>query len=176
MHRLLSLSLSQICANCTVELENNKGPRDWQNVLNIMKSCYIKVLFHIHHMLLLLGSRISFWTQRTLLYRGLLYRGSTVDIGPCSNNDNRFLKIKANFVEKKKKKQWQSNMTWSVTPITVNSPLVKFSSSLNTGVPLIGILLWSLLLLYLYIILISVMFFSFRPLNIDIGSSSLKKW
>ena len=40
MHCLLSLSLSQICANCTVELEKNKGPRDWQNVLTIMKFHY----------------------------------------------------------------------------------------------------------------------------------------
>ena len=47
MHRLLSLSLSQICANCTVELENNKGPRDWQNVLNIMKS-FISRFSFIH--------------------------------------------------------------------------------------------------------------------------------
>ena len=61
---------------CTVEPRRHEGPRDWQNLLAIPMFRYIEVLFDII-ILLLLGWR-NFVIPRTWLYRGSLYRGSTL--------------------------------------------------------------------------------------------------
>ena len=63
-------------AESTVEPRYNEGPRNWQNMLGITRYRYIEVLFHIFYHYT--GLKKSFAIPRTLLYRGSLYRGSTV--------------------------------------------------------------------------------------------------
>ena len=54
----------------------NKVPMDWQSLFTIMRCCHIKVLFHIFSYYW--GKQNCSFIPRTLLYRGLLHRGSTV--------------------------------------------------------------------------------------------------
>ena len=61
-------------AESTVEPRYNEGPRDWQNMFVITRFRYIEVLFHIFYHY----TKKSFAVPMTSLYRGSLYRGSTV--------------------------------------------------------------------------------------------------
>ena len=54
---------------------------DWQIFLALERFRYIEVLFHTFYSYL--GKKKMFIIPRTWLYRGLLYRGSTV--GQCSD-------------------------------------------------------------------------------------------
>ena len=57
-------------------IKRTEVPRDWQYLFAITKFRYIKVYFP--HILLFLGWRKSFIIPKTSLYRGSLYRRSTV--------------------------------------------------------------------------------------------------
>ena len=76
-HLLTSLYIMYKSATFRLfQLQYNEGPRDWQIVFAITRFRYIEVLFS--YMLLLLEWRKSFVISRTSLYRGLLYRSSTL--------------------------------------------------------------------------------------------------
>ena len=61
-----------------MEPRYNEGPRDWKNLFAMMTFPYVQVLFHIFYYYW--GKEKSLLYRGLLLYRGSLYRGSTVRV------------------------------------------------------------------------------------------------
>ena len=59
-----------------VDPRHNEGPRHWQNLFAWTRFRYIEVLFHLFCCYWDKGNRSSYGGLR--IYRGSLYRGSTV--------------------------------------------------------------------------------------------------
>ena len=70
----------------------NSGTSIWQSSSGLEKFvCYTEAWLYrdtFSYILLLLGSRKSFFVPRTSLYRGLLYRGSTLHDCNCSGKSS----------------------------------------------------------------------------------------